>query len=34
MKKSVQLDTSSERWKKEATQREIVARLWPNSYLT
>lgn len=34
IKTAVRLDTSSDRWKKEATQREIVARLWPDSFLT
>lgn len=33
VKQGIKLDTSSSAWKKEAPQREIVARLWPDSFL-
>jgi phosphatidylserine/phosphatidylglycerophosphate/cardiolipin synthase-like enzyme len=32
-KSAIELNTSSKEWKREANQREIVARLWPDSFL-
>jgi len=33
VRKGIKLETSSSEWKKEAPQREIVSRLWPNTFL-
>ena len=32
-KDGIKLDTRSKEWKNEAPQRELVAKLWPDSYL-
>ena len=34
IKNGIKLDTTSVEWKREAPQREIVSRLWPDSFLT